>query len=108
MRSAASSPSVAMITTRHSPRLIFISEPEAAIIYFAARDTSRLNPGDMVTVVDSGGGTTDISTYVVGIRNLTEISSRNGMNDAGLWFILIIGNDLQFMIRGIICRRKFP
>lgn len=48
-----------------SAGLKLILEPEAAIMHSVDQELSKLEVGDVVVVCDAGGGTVDLTSYII-------------------------------------------
>ncbi|CAI2172471.1 1057_t:CDS:2 [Funneliformis geosporum] len=86
---------------KFSRNLVFTTEPEAAAVYCLdfLKTMYKLKPGDSFMVVDSGGGTVDLSRHEILTNNgLSELTERTGESCGSSFidkkFIEFLGNKL--------------
>ncbi len=79
MRSAAQKADIIGTSEEDAERLILALEPEAAAMYCQEKDQHQLQEGNRFMVVDSGGGTVDITVHeVLAGKKLKEVITGTG------------------------------
>lgn len=95
------------VTTDHSSLLTLVSEPEAAAIFCVKSGMLGLQTDDVVLIVDCGGRTVDLISYLVETEEpftLTECTAGSGDSCGST----AVNRKFSTLLRSRIAKMKLP